>query len=92
MPVHSNRSASDLSLLGRLGAYSQHAKHPIAETTKAGLKAIWAKYEKQVDPDGSLLPEERARRAEAARRAHMARIALISAQKRRERAATSTNG
>jgi hypothetical protein len=44
-----------------------------------------ARFEKQVDPDGTLDPVERARRADQAMRAHMARLALKSAQARRRR-------
>jgi hypothetical protein len=44
------------------------------------------RYEREVDPDGTLEPAERARRAEQAMKAHMARIALKSAQARRKRA------
>ncbi|MGF2945831.1 hypothetical protein ACQV26_11935 [Mycobacterium sp. Lab-001] len=38
-----------------------------------------------VDPDGELTPEERARRAEHARKAHFKRLALKSAKARRRR-------
>jgi hypothetical protein len=42
-----------------------------------------AKFEREVDPDGVLLPDERARRAEHARKAHFARLSLRSAKSRR---------
>lgn len=45
-----------------------------------------AKFEAQVDPDGSLSPEERHLRAENARKAHFARLALKSARSRRKAA------
>jgi hypothetical protein len=44
------------------------------------------RYEREVDPDGTLEPRERALRAEQAMKAHMTRIALKSAQARRKRA------
>ncbi|MGH3574069.1 MAG: hypothetical protein ACRDUW_19985 [Pseudonocardiaceae bacterium] len=44
-----------------------------------------ARFERQVDPDNTLAPAERARRAEAARRAHMQRLALASSKARRAR-------
>ncbi|WP_232110599.1 hypothetical protein [Nocardia wallacei] len=44
-----------------------------------------SKFEHEVDPHGALSPEERARRAEHARKAHFARLALKSAQARRRR-------
>jgi len=42
-----------------------------------------AKFEHQADPEGTLLPAERARRAEHLRKAHFQRLALKSAQSRR---------
>ncbi|MEY8013837.1 hypothetical protein [Mycobacterium servetii] len=44
------------------------------------------KFAHQVDPDGTLPPAERAKRAESLRRAHFKRLALKSAQARRRRA------
>ncbi len=41
-------------------------------------------FERQVDPDGSLSPAERARRAGLARKAYFTRLALRSAQARRK--------
>ncbi|GAA5517761.1 hypothetical protein Lsed01_00171 [Demequina sediminis] len=43
------------------------------------------KFEDQVDPDRSLSPDERARRAEHARKAYFARLALKSAKARAAR-------
>lgn len=42
--------------------------------TEAARAAFIQKFYDQVDPDGVLPPEERHKRAEAARRAHYARI------------------
>lgn len=53
--------------------------------TAPGRQASMARFEKQVDPDGTLDPAERARRADQAMRAHMARLAFKSAQARRRR-------
>jgi hypothetical protein len=79
------RNESDLSLLGRLGAYTQQAKYDTKETTKAARAARDKKFVDKVDPDGTLEPEERARRVVAARKAHFTRLALMSAQARRIR-------
>ncbi|EYR62998.1 hypothetical protein N866_03795 [Actinotalea ferrariae CF5-4] len=51
--------------------------------TAPARAALMAKFERQVDPDGTLPPDERARRAEHARKAHFARLALKSARARR---------
>ena len=55
-----------------------------ARTAKA-RKAMLDKFERQVDPDGTLTPAERAQRAEHARKAHFKRLALKSVQARRRR-------
>jgi hypothetical protein len=46
-------------------------------------QTLKAKFEREVDPEGKLSPQERAKRAEYARRAHMQRLALKSAKARR---------
>jgi hypothetical protein len=44
-----------------------------------------ARFEDEVDPDGTLSLDERRRRAKHAQAAHMATLALKSAKARRER-------
>jgi hypothetical protein len=77
------------SLRGRLAAHESWAvtADPSARTAPARA-AFLERFERQVDPDGVLDPAARARRAEHARKAHFARMALRSAQARRKRAAT----
>ena len=43
-----------------------------------------ARFEREVDPDGTLAPDERACRAEHLRKAHFTRLALASAKSRRK--------
>jgi hypothetical protein len=50
--------------------------------TAPGHKASMDRFERQVDPDGTLAPAERAKRAESARKAYFARLALLSAKAR----------
>ena len=71
------------TLRARAAAYEMHAKHGSRKAAVKGQAALLAKFERQVDPDGLLTPEERRRRALHARRAHMARLALASARSRR---------
>jgi len=52
--------------------------------TGAAHKGFRAKFEREVDPDGTLPPAERAARAERARRAHMLTLAAKSAAVRRK--------
>ncbi len=49
------------SLRSRLAAYSLHAQRDSKETTQAARAAFLNRFEREVDPDGSLPPAERAR-------------------------------
>lgn len=78
----------DASLRGRLAAHALHARvaDPSAHTAPA-RRAFLDRFEREVDPDGTLPPAERARRAEHARKAYFIRLALASAKARRKPAA-----
>lgn len=73
-------------LRARMGGHACHAKHDSTQITAPARAAFLAKFERQVDPDGTLTPEERARRAEHARQQYFAGLALKSATARRKRA------
>lgn len=60
---------------------------PAAHTLPA-REAFLSRFERQVDPAGALAPKERARRAEHARKAYFARLALKSSRARATKAAT----
>lgn len=74
------------SLLGRIGAHHLHARYDPRETTAAARAAFLGRFEREADPDGTLAPAERARRAHHLRQAYFAKLALKSAQARRKRA------
>ena len=82
----------EMARRGRIGAYRLHATHSPKETTKAAREAFMARFEREVDPDGTLAPEERARRAEAARKAYFAQLAHKSAKARRRRPPKAKDG
>jgi hypothetical protein len=74
-------------MIARIAANERWAMEPDrTAATAAARKAFADHFENEVDPDGVLSPSERARRAESARRAHMYRMALRSAQVRQARA------
>lgn len=75
-------SPAEVSLRGRIGAYALHARYDPRETTRVARASFLAKFEHEVDPEGVLAPEERRRRAECAKKAHFARMALASARAR----------
>lgn len=87
-------SAAERRLRSQIGAHESWARtENRSSRTLPARQALEAKFEKMVDPDGTLLPAERARRAENARKAHYTRMALKSAQVRRRRAAAGrSNG
>jgi hypothetical protein len=69
-----------------IGGHAKWAKtEDRAAATAPARKAMLDKFEREVDPDGTLAPAERAKRAENARKAHFTRLALKSAQARRRR-------
>ncbi len=80
------RTPQERSLLGQIAAHESwaHTDDRAARTAPA-RKAALDRFEREVDPEGTLTPQERARRAEHARKAYFARLALKSAQARRAR-------
>lgn len=74
------------SLRSQIAAHESWAHTPdrTARTANARKKFL-DKFEQEVDPEGTLPPAERAKRAEHKRRAHFQRLALKSAQARRRR-------
>ncbi len=69
----------------RIAGYALAAQRDPLEYTAAGRASFMARFEREVDPEGVLPPKERARRAEAAKRAHFSRLAYKSAQARARR-------
>jgi hypothetical protein len=80
-------------LRGQYGAYKSWANtaDPSART-KPAREAFIRKFEDQVDPDRALDPEERRRRAEAARKAHYKHLAYQSARARTGRKGGAPDG
>lgn len=78
---------SERTLCAQIAAHESwaHTEDRNARTAKA-RNAFMDRFESDVDPDGLLTPAERAVRAEHARKAYFARLALKSAQARRRRA------
>ena len=73
-------------LRAQVAAHVQWASEPDRSArTKAARDGLLAKFEAEADPDGRLPAEERRRRAEHLRKAHMARMALASSRARAAR-------
>jgi hypothetical protein len=72
---------------GRIGGYALHSKVDSTAHTAAAREAFLSRFEREVDPEGILDPEERVRRAAHARKAYFARLAFLSAKARARKAA-----
>lgn len=71
-------------LSAQIAAHESWARTPDRSARTAPARAaLLARFEHEADPDGTLLPAERARRAEHLRKAHFQRLALKSARSRR---------
>lgn len=74
------------SLGGRIGANQYWSTvDDRTAATQPGRAAFMSRFERQVDPEGVLPGPEHARRAESARKAYFARLALRSVQARARR-------
>lgn len=81
------------TLQARIAAHESWAKtEDRTKRTAPGTRAMLQRFERQVDPDGTLPPEERAKRADAARKAYFGRLALASAQARKKKTAARRKG
>ena len=76
---------SKQSLRGRIGGYALHARYDSRDITRPAREAFLSRFEQEVDPEGLLPPKERARRAEAAKKAYFTRLAYKSALARARR-------
>jgi hypothetical protein len=79
-------TAQERKLRASIAAHSKHALYDPTESTAAARSAFLSTFERQADPTGTVPPEERARRAQHLRTAHMKRLALRSARARRGKA------
>ena len=78
---------NDRVLRARIAAHVLHAQiSDEAEHTAPARAAFLSRFEREVDPEGALEPEERARRAEHAKKAYFLRLALASRKARANKA------
>lgn len=80
-----SKDANERRLIAQLAANTRWAHADREEATQRARDAFMARFEREVDPDGRLSPQERQKRAENARKAYMQRLSLKSAQSRRRR-------
>jgi len=76
---------SERALAARVAAHTRWSQTADrAAATAPARKGLQQRFEREVDPDGTLSPAERARRAQSARTAYFTRLSLRSAQSRRK--------
>lgn len=73
------------TLRARMAAHASHARNDGRERTAPARRAFLERFYDQVDPDRTLDPAERERRAEQAKRAYFAGLALKSSKARQRR-------
>jgi hypothetical protein len=86
----STLTPAERSLRASLAAHTRWANTPTAERRRQadrGHAALLAKFAREVDPDGTMTPEERDKLARNRYAAHMKRLALASSRARRGAAA-----
>ena len=77
--------ATDRKQLARIGGLALAAQRDSREYTKRARAAFLDSFERKVDPNGTLSPRERSRRAGAARKLYFAKLAYQSAKARAKR-------
>src|SRR4029453_6287119 len=83
----------DRVLRARIAAHVLHAQiSDEAEHTAPARAAFLSRFEREVDPDGVLEPDERARRAEHAKKAYFLKLALASRKARARKRAGGNGG
>lgn len=89
MAASTGLSPAERSLRAKCAVYTSwaHTENP-AERTANGRRAFLDRFFREVDPDGVLDPDERARRAEHAKKAYFAKLAMKSSKARAHRATT----
>lgn len=76
------------SMRARAAAYTSWSRTEDRSTrTAKGRKASMDRFDRQVDPHGTLTPQDRAKRADAARRAYYTELARKSSIERARRKA-----
>lgn len=78
-------SASLASLRGRLAALSLHSQYDSRVLTQPARDRFLERFEDEVDPERRLSEKERMRRASSALKAHMTKLAYLSAKARAAR-------
>lgn len=80
------KNRTEASLAGKIGGYTLHPRYDSREIAARATAGFYGSFQKKVDPEGLLPPDERLRRAEMARKAHFARLSLAGVKARQRKA------
>ena len=72
---------------GKIGGLTTASRHDPKVYTAKARRTFLESFAQEADPDGTLTPDERDRRADALKRRRMAELALRSSQVRAQRRA-----
>lgn len=75
-------SPEQRSMRATIAALARWKNEDPTENARRGQDGLLAKFEREIDPNNELSPVERRRRAVAARREHMVRLAFTRSTKR----------
>lgn len=78
-------TAEQRVIRARIAALARWSKEDPKPTAERGQAGLLAKFEREVDPDKVLPPEERRRRANVAQRLHMTKLAFAASKARAAR-------
>lgn len=81
----SKLSPSERRLRAQLAAHARWSREDRGAASARQRRVILRRFENEVDPDGKLSPDERAKRANNAMQSHMSKLALASSRARRDR-------
>lgn len=79
------KNRTEASLAGKIGGCTLHSRYDSREIAARATEGFYKSFQKKVDPEGLLPPDERLRRAELARRAHFARLSLAGVKARQRK-------
>jgi hypothetical protein len=81
-----SHSHQDRTLIARIAAAERWGREPDRASATAPARAgLWARFEREADPERVLAPDERHRRAESLFKAHMMRMSRAAAAARSRR-------
>lgn len=84
--AHRNLTSNERSMRASKAANTRWSRTSSADASEQARRRILDRFDRLVDPEGTMDPGERVRRADQARRAHFTGLALKAAKARRLRA------